>query len=125
MSVIYDCLIFVGGPSEHEAIDWINKELHEIDTRYHQQFRRVSMDDAGGAKAFCRDVYAGAFNYLGPDQVTPVLLRAPWRYPEKAVVIVEMGDYGGQAYRDDEPDVVTATISDWRAALTTRGMEET
>jgi hypothetical protein len=30
----------------------------------HQQLERISMEEAGGSKVFCRDVFAAAFNYL-------------------------------------------------------------
>lgn len=106
MSVIFDAMLVVPY-GEAAAIDRVNAALFTADTSRHQQFAQCQMDDAGGNKVFCTDVYAAAFNHLLPSVVRAAVLAAPWHNPAAVLYIQNLtGDY--------EADLVGRAVSQWR-----------
>lgn len=110
MSVIFDAML-IPQIGEREAIEAVNKALYFKDTERHQQFGQLNMDDAGGSKAFCTDVYAAAFNHLIPDDVEECICAAPWKAPAWVLYVRDLGDY----HYNEDVSLTAVTVEALRA----------
>ncbi|MGB7587415.1 MAG: hypothetical protein WBM00_01765 [Solirubrobacterales bacterium] len=108
MSVIAEVVV-ITAESEPAGFKALNDELVAIDSERSQQFLPIDMTAAGGTKAFCADVWAGAFNHLSPSQIEDAICAAPWEHPERVVVVINPYDY--------REDPKTATVTELRKQL--------
>jgi hypothetical protein len=106
MSIIANVLLFLS-MKDRAAIDKLNEDLTRRDSERHQEFRELATEQAGGLKVFCAELWAGAFNHLPPSTIEDCVARAPWRYPESIVLVMDAYDY--------EQDPRSMTVVELRA----------
>jgi hypothetical protein len=81
-------MVIYAASSEDEAMARLNAWCAEHDSRG-QQFGRLDEDTAGGYKVFTSQVWAMAGNYFAHEDLVEVFGSFGWRYPRRAVLIVD------------------------------------
>lgn len=94
MSYITDILI--QGADEIE-IEPLNEWLLENDERK-QQFRKISMENAGGGKVYTSDVWAAAFNYVPLELCEKLRDPKTWGTSVLQVCVIVDDEEGMEAY---------------------------
>lgn len=100
MSHIVDALLYLT-LEEPRALAVLNRSMERHDEERQQHFHKVEMDPPG-SKVFCGEVWAGAFNHWLSSDIERLVAGAPWKVPERVILIVDPYD------SDEDPRASTA-----------------